>query len=1410
MKVFAYNLPSFLRYTSTSDHYLHAFFRLPYGRKCTAGLLSLTLFLSSVVPMLVYAAPAETGSMPAVSSQKPTQEEPAPQVPPEAIRNALQDSEVKAAQLTVPELAVPSPLAQPKATEPLSSQEIASAPGQNIVPTMDWLLDSQGKTSLSEMLFPSRQETFTRYAPTSLPKETGTIWFRLEATPLLSSVTPPSFLDLNTRIRGQLPGIPQVWMVEQGQNSGTLLYPTREGVYPLPSPFPEKATLYIRVNGLPAPGFEPMVRTASDYTEADTTGNQVLLSLLGLSLVLCLIRGIAERREWRMWAALYTGAIWVQAFWGLPTTPSGVVSLWDMPGLLAPGIALLILPHVGRHLMRTRAQAPFLDLQLILLALPGIALSVTPLVPGYAWTLRFLPLWPLFMLLLLPTALAACFKRLPGAKRFLLMTLLPPLGMLPLFPETAHMLEQLSILFPQGVSNALKALLSPGVVSLIPLTSLVLSSLITTISNTPKVQIDTRKKSSRNAKASALNRNALRANGAALELGGASTESMSDDSRRVRANSPLLLKADAETSLSLAPDPDEETLAGLVILDTPAADPEPRPRLPQLLQKELPVGMVEETLRVPLDAVLRQISALDQSPLPPEARSHAEALNRAGRALAQTIGNLARSVESRSFPPRKELFDLNQLLLETHNAVAAEAEAKNLALSWFTAPHLPRRYEGQRTLLAEALLLLAESAVLATDRGFVQIRAQRLPESTDPGHLLFTISDSGKGAPPLNRSSLAVIRAWELVGPSGDSLTMESGPTGTTVSFSLRLVACMAEQRPSVLVNEPSGEILARLPASSLRIIVASGVPGNRQLLAFYLDELPHEILEARDAEEVCRIYLHSPGALIIFDDDLPEDEVCAAVAAIRAFEGDHNFPLASILALVRDEGREERLRRAGCTHTLMKPVIRTELRHLTLRLAPVPRRYRNAFTADMPTNLNNAPSSTTPNTPMNAPINTTSRPSPAAVSPHPTSGASATPSAPPLTLGPTSTKGSKLNLFKSLFSSSKQASPLPTLAVDGPTQTQSEMSDSTENPAFSTGRSTVSDITNPNSISKEKESGSKSSRLQENDALLQNKNNSETSSLSHSRRLSETFSSSSGENPSYSYKAPEDAVEWVGEPMPIVKPVPKPVEERVGGPMLLHQPKPTPNTSSQLSGKDKKTSLEETIQAVAPPPSLAPASQTPRLDLVMAEPETPAQNISPLERKETASTGKAALNLFDSHRERRVGRPLDLFDMLAPETQEQAVSQTTSSSPTETAAPLAETSDSTEEDVIMLTTEVETGVQSAHDSTPLPALPENKVSPKSDEAPPKQPDETVLHLLQELDSLLQQALQGQEQGDAPLVQKAAAQIGKLSEQYGLRILDDPARCLELAAYNGDMEEIAQLMPDLLSAVARNRTSFTE
>lgn len=476
---------------------MHSFLPFKHSR--------LRVYMPLFAALLLVLTPGMGAADPAPASPVPEVSTATPSVVQEALQAVVEQ--------TAPETPA-APVVQTASALPAVSGEPGSAlakEGASVPLQAEWLLDPKGTHTLTDVLSPNAQKEFKPYEPESLPHQAGTIWMRLEVEGKAPAF--PLVLDLNTRIAGQLPGIPQVWLVRPGESNGTPVRPSSDGLYSLPSPLPDQTGIYIRVNGIPAPGFAPMLRNAASLTLVDELGTQPQLVLLAVLLFLCLLRGVTERREWRMWAALYIAAVWVQAFWGLPTTPAGEVSRWDMPGLLAPGVALLILPHVGRHMLRTRHHAPFIDMQFVLLALFGIALSVAPLIPGYTWTLQFLPLWPLFMLLLLPGTLAACARRLPGAKRFLLICILPPLGMLALFPLSRLLPESLIGLLP----HALDGFMTPGVVSLIPLTGLTLSALFAALSPSPK-PLPAPNRSTRDTKTG-------RAGVAALELGGASKAS---------------------------------------------------------------------------------------------------------------------------------------------------------------------------------------------------------------------------------------------------------------------------------------------------------------------------------------------------------------------------------------------------------------------------------------------------------------------------------------------------------------------------------------------------------------------------------------------------------------------------------------------------------------------------------------------------------------------------------------------------------------------------------------------------------------------------------------------------------------------------------------------------------------------
>lgn len=75
----------------------------------------------------------------------------------------------------------------------------------------------------------------------------------------------------------------------------------------------------------------------------------------------------------------------------------------------------MFLAHLARHLMQTASHSRLLDIQYLLLSLPGAVLALLPLWPDFSWLGRFLPLWPMLALIFVPTTLGAWLMGVPGA-----------------------------------------------------------------------------------------------------------------------------------------------------------------------------------------------------------------------------------------------------------------------------------------------------------------------------------------------------------------------------------------------------------------------------------------------------------------------------------------------------------------------------------------------------------------------------------------------------------------------------------------------------------------------------------------------------------------------------------------------------------------------------------------------------------------------------------------------------------------------------------------------------------------------------------------------------------------------------------------------------------------------------------
>ena len=536
---------------------------------------------------------------------------------------------------------------------------------------------------------------------------------------------------------------------------------------PLPLPGETPQVCFIRLDGQPPLWFAPTLRSLDNLASAPESllGPGVMLAL-AVVMLLALLRGITERGQWRFWTALYVGAALTHAVLGGPDLGAGNITPADAVSAMAPGLALMFLAHLARHLMQTPSHSRLLDIQYLLLSLPGAVLALLPLWPDFSWLGRFLPLWPVLALIFVPTTLGAWLMGVPGARRFLLGCLVAALG------------AGLAVL-------DLGTLLPPFVQGTLPLWGTALSALII----------------------------------AGMTAPGRETGTSAEAADPLAPGRPAQNQTITDPNLRLL-DTDGNTLPLMTGLSQPAPAPA---TVEAESASATAIRRLEQALATPLRELAEQIHQLEQSALPHDARSRVENMGRRARQALSLLHDPAGDAAAPATPApadtartAKRVFDLRKTLRQAHDTCRPLAEKSGIALGWHVPADLEQLYEGPAGELEDVLRLLLEDAVHATRGGKIHFAVRHVPDSKHPGHLLFQVRDTGTGLPPEQRSAQLLARIWELSSSHGGFLGVESGPRGTSVIFTLQLHLPEApddEDLPVVLVCAPDAATRRELGA---------------------------------------------------------------------------------------------------------------------------------------------------------------------------------------------------------------------------------------------------------------------------------------------------------------------------------------------------------------------------------------------------------------------------------------------------------------------------------------------------------------------------------------------------------------------------------------------------------------------
>ena len=671
---------------------------------------------------------------------------------------------------TCPAVPTPPPAPAPTPALPvsLSATPQGTAAGQlGILPYLSAFLDTDGDMSVEEVATPGMMPSFQPLHPRTLPRSSGVTWLRLEIPAAGTERTESLMLDLGQGVpAGAVLYTPDIDPLSR-QTTWQESQANWRNLLPLPLPAETPQVCFIRLDGQPPLWFAPTLRSLDNLAGAPESllGPGVMLAL-AVVMLLALLRGITERGQWRFWTALYVGAALTHAVLGGPDLGAGNITPADAVSAMAPGLALMFLAHLARHLMQTASHSRLLDIQYLLLSLPGAVLALLPLWPDFSWLGRFLPLWPMLALIFVPTTLGAWLMGVPGARRFLLGCLVAALG------------AGLAVL-------DLGTLLPPFVQGTLPLWGTALSALII----------------------------------AGMSAPGREAGTSAEPADPLAPGRPARNQTITDPNLRLL-DTDGNTLPLMTGLSQPAPAPA---TVEAESASATAIRRLEQALAAPLREIVEQNRQLEQCALPHDVRSRVENMGRRARQALNLLHDPAGDAAAPAAPApadtaraEKRVFDLRKTLRQAHDTCRPLAEKSGIALGWHVPADLEQLYEGPAGELEDVLRLLLEDALRATKGGKIHFAVRRVPDSKHPGHLLFQVRDTGTGLPPEQRSASLLARIWELSSSHGGFLGVESGPRGTSVIFTLQLhlpEASDGEDLPTVLVCAPDAATRRELGA---------------------------------------------------------------------------------------------------------------------------------------------------------------------------------------------------------------------------------------------------------------------------------------------------------------------------------------------------------------------------------------------------------------------------------------------------------------------------------------------------------------------------------------------------------------------------------------------------------------------
>jgi len=361
------------------------------------------------------------------------------------------------------------------------------------------------------------------------------------------------------------------------------------------------------------------------------------------------------------------------------------------------------------------------------------------------------------------------------------------------------------------------------------------------------------------------------------------------------------------------------------------------------------LATVSHEFRTPLNGILGLTGLLLETRLTPVQETYARGIRSSGDALLGLIEDMLdfSKIEAERFDLRPEPADLETLLHEIVELLAARAHAKGIDIVADVDPAIPALVSVDTTRLRQVLVNLVGNGVKFTSDGGVTLAARLEGSANRTAHILFSVSDSGPGIAPEdaerlfgefeqadnapNRqhggAGLGLAISRRIVRRMGSDLTVAPRAGGGSVfRFVLDLPVEAGERQP-----------LPRLDSRRVLVVMPEGAEPPalvRGLQAAGAEARAVATVNAAAGLAGAAVAAGLPYDAVLIDRRLASDPP-VTLARVREAAGG----TVAAVVLIEPAGREEidTLRAIGFDAYLVRPVRRASLLRIVSELAAAP-----------------------------------------------------------------------------------------------------------------------------------------------------------------------------------------------------------------------------------------------------------------------------------------------------------------------------------------------------------------------------------------------------------------------------------------------------------------------------------------